>query len=254
VSVTSSQCPRPRNSGTSADTHAAAHLYRTLLQQNQALRAKEEQQLKLLGWYDAWSRSVKSEQLPGHDADEPCASTQSDSSSALPAPERLERQSQRLLNSLRPQAELQDTAAGPTQPSVNSAEGSCSSSGAAASTAAGSTPEQGSGASATDALAGAAGEDDHMTRWFSQIDPAELAIHRSMTPDALAGETACTTCRTAVCRIWLHPAVLTACCLQHGRCLTLHHHHSSCSTYVRTPSVLLASIPAHLRRVLLPLC
>lgn len=170
-------------------------LCRELLQQNQALRAKEEQQLKLLGWYDAWSRSVKSE-LPGHaHVAEPCASTQSDSSSALPAPERLERQSQRLLDSLRPHdpAGLQDTASGPMQPSGSSAQGSGSGSGVAASTAAGSA---GSGASATDAQAAAAGGEDHMTRWFSQLDPAELAIYRTMTPEALAGEDTGTTCRT----------------------------------------------------------
>lgn len=126
---------------------------------------------------------------------EQCASTQSDSSSALPAPERLERQSQRLLDSLRPlgPAELQDTASGPMQPSVSAAEGSGSGSGVAASTTARSA---GIDASATDAQAAAAGGEDHMTRWFSQLDPAELAIFRTMTPQALAGEDTCTTRRT----------------------------------------------------------
>lgn len=164
------------------------------MQQNQALRAKEEQQLKLLGWYDAWSRIGKSDP-PGSDvAEEPCASTQSDSSSALPAPERLERRSQRLLNSLRPHgpAEVQDTASGPMQPSRTSAQGSGSGSRAAASTAARSAA--GTGASATDAQAAAKGGEDHMSRWFSQLDPAELAIYRTMTPQAFAGKD--TTCRT----------------------------------------------------------
>lgn len=173
---------------------------RDLLQQNEALRAKEAEQLRLLGLYEAWSRSVKTSTSDSGPANS------NDSSSCLPAPSRLERKSKKLLESIRPlatpqpAADVQDTATGPARSgqgvtALRHPEPAAQGSGSGNDTVAATTFQHGhmvgNGTAAAPSPAYEAGEeassaDAHMTRWFNCIKPEDLDYFRTNTAEELA--------------------------------------------------------------------
>lgn len=162
---------------------------RELLRQNEALRAKEAEQLKCLDFYEAWVKTLGSDAAAAADASAPADSTDS---SQLPVTARLDKRVQKLKQILRPQhapssrpIPMQDR---PMHGSSSSQPASSAFSAGGAQGGAVTGGPSSSGAGSPEGAAAGPSTDEKMANWFAAVTPQDLNYFRTMTAEEFAGE------------------------------------------------------------------